>query len=312
MQERLWLNFMEFNIIVTQIAVLFLIMVIGFLARKKDIISGDMTKKLSELILMITQPLLIIASFNLELSKEMLGNMALVFILSVGIHAFSMAAGQILYFRYPRDIKSVLKFATVFSNCAFMGFPMLEGILGSVGIFYGSIYIIPFYILALSYGVMVFTGKNDRDTLKKILFHPIVISVIVGMVLFLLQIKLPAPLYKAASMVGSMTSPLSMLIVGALLANMPIKKMLLDPSLYYGSFVRLILLPVLVMLALRPFALPADILRTCITLVAMPAGVNTVIFAEKYDGNAELASSLVGISTILSIITIPSIMLLLQ
>ncbi|MFO7153771.1 MAG: AEC family transporter [Caldicoprobacter oshimai] len=305
-------KFMETNVIISQIAVLFLIIVFGFFARKRNIISGDMTKKLSELILQVTQPLLIITSFNFDLSKEMLRNVGLIFLLSSGIHMFSMMVGWLLYFRYPYKIKSVLKYVTVFSNCGFMGFPVLESIFGSIGVFYGSIYVIPFNILTLSYGVMVFTGKNNKDTLKKILIHPVIISVAVGMILFLLQLRLPAPLYNAASMVGSMTSPLSMLIVGALLANMPIKKMFLGFPVYYGSVVRLIFLPVLVLAVLRFFALPDDILRTCVILTAMPAAVNTVIFAEKYGGDAELASRFVGISTMLSVVTIPLIMLLLQ
>ncbi len=300
---------MNANVVVSQIVVLFLIIVFGFFARKRNIISGDMTKKLSELILQVTQPLLIITSFNFELSKEMLRNVGLIFLLSMGIHVFSMVVSQILYLGYPDNVKNVLKYVTVFSNCGFMGFPVLESILGNIGIFYGSIYVIPFNMLTLSYGVAVFAGKSDKDTLKKILFHPVIISVVVGMILFLLQLKLPAPLYKAASMVGSMTSPLSMLIVGAVLANMPIKKMFVGLPLYYGSVVRLILLPVLVMGALRCFALPDDILRTCVILTAMPAAVNTVIFAEKYGGDAELASRFVGISTILSTVTIPLVML---
>lgn len=303
---------MEANVVVSQILVLFLIIVLGFFARKRNIISKDMTKKLSELILQVTQPLLIITSFNFGLSKEMLRNVGLIFLLSMSIHVFSMVVGQILYFRYPDTTKSVLKYVTVFSNCGFMGFPVLESILGSIGIFYGSIYAIPFNMLTLSYGVAVFTGKRYKDTLKKIVFHPVIISVVVGMILFLLQLKLPAPLYNAASMVGSMTSPLSMLIVGAVLANMPIREMFKGFSVYYGSVVRLLLLPVLVMEVLRFFALPDDILNTCVILTAMPAAVNTVIFAEKYGGDAELASRFVGISTVLSVFTIPLIMLLLQ
>ncbi len=305
-------QFKEVNVIISQILVLFLIIVFGFFARKRNIISGDMTKKLSDLILRVTQPLLVITSFNFELSKEMLRNVGLIFLLSMGIHVFSMLVSQILYPRYPNNIKSVLKYVTVFSNCGFMGFPVLESIMGSIGVLYGSIYVIPFSMLTLSYGVVVFTGKSDKDTLKKILVHPVIISVAIGMILFLLQIKLPEPMYKAASMVGSMTSPLSMLIVGALLANAPIRKMFQGLPVYYGSVVRLVLLPVLVMGVLRCFALPDDVLRTCVILTAMPAAVNTAIFAEKYGGDAELASRFVGISTILSTVTIPLVMLVLQ
>ncbi|MGI6189627.1 MAG: AEC family transporter, partial [Caldicoprobacteraceae bacterium] len=121
-----------------------------------------------------------------------------------------------------------------------------------------------------------------------------------------------APLYNAASMVGSMTSPLSMLIVGALLANLPFKEMFRGFPVYLGSFVRLIAMPLLFYLILKPFSIPADILNISVILTAMPAAVNTVIFAEKYGGDSELASRIVGISTVLSVMTIPLIMLALQ
>ncbi len=303
---------MEVRIILSQVVVLFIIMIFGFIARKRDIITRDMTEKLSDIILLLTQPLLIITSFNFDLSKEMLRNAGLVFLLSLGIHLISIVFSLFLFPGYPHRIKSVLQYVTVFSNCGFMGFPVLQSIFGSVGIFYGSIYIIPVNILTLSYGIMVFSGKSDKEAIKKILIHPVIISVAVGMILFLTQIKLPAPLYNAASMVGSMTSPLSMLIVGALLANTPIREMFGGFPVYYGSFVRLIALPALVFVGLRFLPLPKEILNMAVILTAMPAAVNTVIFAEKYGGDAELASRFVGISTLLSVLTIPLFMLILQ
>lgn len=302
---------MDSSVIVKQVVILFLVIIVGFYASKRDIISGDMTKKLSTLLLQVTQPLLIISSFNFDFSKEMLRNAMLVFLLSFGIHLFSMLVGKLFYFKYPDRVKSVLKFLTVFSNCGFMGFPVLESIFGSIGVFYGSMYVIPFNILTLSYGVMVFTGKSDKDTIKKILTHPMIISVGIGMILFLFQIKLPMPVNKAVSMVGSMTSPLSMLIVGALLAVIPLKEMFKGLAVYYGSAIRLIILPLLVFAILSLLRLPKEVLQVCVTLTAMPAAANTAIFSEKYDGDAGLASRCIGISTILSIFTIPLIILLL-
>jgi predicted permease len=302
---------MESGVVVNQVIILFFVILAGYYARKRNIISGDMTKKLSDLLLQLTQPLLIISSFRFEFSQEMLRNAIMVLLLSFAVHFLSMLVGKFLYLRFPEKIRSVLKYITVFSNCGFMGFPVLESVFGSIGVFYGALYIIPFNILTLSYGAMVFTGKSDRETIKKILLHPVIISVGIGMLLFLFQIPLPDPVSKAVAMVGSMTSPLSMLIVGALLAATPIKEMFRGRELYYGSLVRLIILPLLIYAALWLLRLPEDVFRVCVILTAMPAAANTAIMAEMYDGDAGLASRIIGVSTILSIFTIPLILMLL-
>jgi len=181
---------MEGWVVVNQVITLFLIIIIGFYARKRDIITADMTGKLSHFMLQITQPLLIISSFNFEFSQEKLINAILVLAMSTFIHLFSMLVGKFLYLRYPERMRRVLKFITVFSNCGFMGFPVLDSVFGSIGVFYGALYVIPFNVLALSYGVMVFSGRSDKDTIKKILTHPVIISVAVGMILFLFNIQL--------------------------------------------------------------------------------------------------------------------------
>lgn len=302
---------MEINIIVNQVIMLFLIILAGFYARKRNIITGDMTGKLSVMLLQITQPMLIISSFNFEFSGEMLRNAVLVLVMSFCIHLFFMLTAKFLFVRYPRRIRSVLQFAAVFSNCGFMGFPVLESIFGSRGVFYGALYVIPFNVLALSYGAMIFSGKSDKDTIKKILTHPVIISVGIGMLLFLFNISLPGPIARAVSMIGSMTSPLSMLIVGSLLAAIPMREMFWGSEVYVGSAIRLIILPLLVYGLLRLIRLPQDVFQVCVILSAMPAAANTAIFAERFGGDASLSSRVISISTILSILTMPLIFLLL-
>lgn len=302
---------MGIKVIVNQVIVLFIIILIGLYARKRNIITADMTGKLSNLLLQVTQPLLIVSSFQFELSSDMLKNAILILASSVFIHLISMLMAKIIYIRFPKRIQSVLKYITVFSNCGFMGFPVLESVFGSTGVFYGALYVIPFNVLALSYGTMVFTGKRDKDTFKKILTHPIIISVAVGMVLFLFQIQLPRPISEAIAMVGSMTSPLSMLIVGCLLADVPFRELFIGKEVYIGSAVRLIILPLLVYGILQLLPLPKVVFQVCVILTAMPAAANTAIYAEKFDGDAMLASRLISISTILSIFTIPLILMLL-
>jgi predicted permease len=297
--------FMDINVVVGQVILLFMIIIVGFYARKRKIITADAADKLSTLLLQITMPMLILSSFQFELSKELLRNAVLVLVISFSVHFFSMLAGKLLYRRFPKQIRNVLKFVTVFPNCAFMGFPILESIFGSKGIFYGTFYIIPFNILSLSYGVMVFTGKSDKDTLKKIVTHPVIVSVAAGILLLLFQLKIPGPVFKAITMLGSMTTPLSMLIVGSLLASIPARELLRGKAIYIGSAIRLIGLPILVLGALSLLPLPKEVAQICVILTAMPAAATTAIFAEKFGGDAMLAARLVSATTILSILTIP-------
>jgi hypothetical protein len=300
----------ESSIVVRQVIVLFLVLLVGLYSKKRNIISADMVGKLSDLLLQVTQPLLIVSSFDFNFSEEMLRNAGLVLLLSLVIHLVSMLAGRFLYLRWPERTRNVLKYITVFSNCGFMGLPVLDSIFGSIGIFYGALYSVPFQVLALSYGVMIFTGRSDRDALKKILTHPILLSVAVGMLLFLLQIPLPDVVMQAVSMVGSMTTPLSMLIVGSLLAEVPVRELFRGKEIYYGSAVRLIVLPLLVYAMLSPLRLPKDVLHVCVILTAMPAAANAAIYSRKYGGDAGLASRCISISTILSVFTMPLILMI--
>jgi malate permease and related proteins len=141
------------------------------------------------------------------------------------------------------------------------------------------------------------------------LFNPGIISVFLGMILFLFSLRLPLPVFRAVELVGGMTVPLSMLIIGALLADADIKGFFSGLSVYYGTFVRLLLIPMIALVVLKVIGFPGQLLQICVLLVAMPAAANTAIFAEMYGADSQLASRCIVISTLLSIITIPLIVL---
>ena len=298
------------NPVVEQVMVLFLIMIVGMVAAKQDIINEEARKKLSELLLYVTSPFLVVSSFNFKFSSDMLANAGRIFAFSIGIHIFTVFLGRFLFRRYPVDKQSVLKFIIVFSNCGFMGFPVLESLFGKIGVFYGSIYNAVFHAFVWTYGVMLFSHSREQKSITKALLNPGIISVIVGMLIFLFSIELPNPILQTLDMVGSMTAPLSMLIVGALLASTDLKSIFIGFEVYYGALLRLIMIPLVTIVALKLIGLDRGLLQVCVVLIAMPAAANTVIFAEKYGANSILASRCVALSTILSIITIPLVMML--
>lgn len=301
---------MDSIVIFSQVLILFLILVVGFYAKKRDIINNDAKKKLSELLLRITSPFLIVSSFNFEFSRDRLYNAGIVFLFAFCSHGFSILLGILLYRKYPDKTGKVLKFITIYSNCGFMGFPVLDGLYGKTGIFYGSIYVMVFHLFLWTNGVMIFSGEKDIGTMKKALVNPGILAVLIGMFLFIFSIKLPVPVFKTLEMVGGMTTPISMLIVGSTLADIDLKSMFSGFAVYFGSAVRLVLLPLFSIITLKFFGLPEMLFIICVVLVAMPAAANTTIFAEMYDGDVQFASRTIAISTVLSIVTIPLIILL--
>ncbi|WP_027309233.1 AEC family transporter [Caloramator sp. ALD01] len=300
------------NTIVTQVIVLFLIMVVGYISRKRGLINPEVNKSLSELLLNVTLPFMIIASFNFKFSTDMLNLGIKLFLISTVIHTVLLLLGSIIYKRFNEDEYKVLWFITVFSNCGFMGYPVVESIYGKIGLFYAALFNIPFNILMWTAGVFIFSGRGDKQNLRKAILNPGILSVFIGLIIFLFSVELPAPVIKTLEMVGSMTTPLSMIIIGSTLADAKIKSIFEGFSVYFGSFIRLIAIPLIVYFILNLFGLKDFYLNIPVIITAMPAAANTVIMAEKYGGNPEYASKVVFLTTILSVVTIPAILILLK
>lgn len=297
-----------------QVLILFLIMFVGFIAKKTGIINDAVSKKLSELLLKITNPLLVLSAFQMDFSQDIMNNVLLVFIFAVVANLVSILLGQVLFVRQKDEIKKIMKFTAVYSNCGFMGFPVLESLFGRTGILYGSIYVAVFNIFLWTNGMAIFSSseKLNRDSIKKIVLNPGIITVLIGIVLFMLSIRLPGPVAEAVDLVGSMTIPLSMLIVGATVAGSRFKELFRGWDIYYITAVRLVLMPLIAFAALKILGFPEMLMTICVLLIAMPAAATTTIFAELYDSDSVFASRVVVFTTLASIVTLPLMMLLIQ
>lgn len=312
---------MSATIVLNQVLTLFIIMGVGFFARKKGIITTQMNKKLSELLLNIVSPCLIVVSFQFEFSDKILINGLIVLAYAILIHFFSIFIASFVYKKIKFDSaekNKILKFGTVFTNCGFMGFPLLESLHGKIGILYGSIYVAVFYVFIWTYGVMLFNSRQkggggiNWGGIKKILINPGLISVLIGIILFIFSIKLPFSIINALENVGLMNTPLAMLIIGATLTDVDLKSIVGSVEIYWGSIIKLIVVPIVAYAALRIAGVNGTILGVCTLIASMPTAANTTIFAEMFESDSLYASRLIGISTLLSIFTIPAIIMLTQ
>lgn len=299
---------MKINII-NQVTILTIIMFIGVYASKVNIINKETKKNLSDFLINISLPLLILSSFNYNYSVDMMEKAKLIFVYSVVIEILFIVISNPLSLRFSNNSKKVIRFIIIFPNCGFMGFPILDGLFGKIGVFYGAIFNVSLNILMLVYGVMLFTGKKDITTLKKALLHPGIIATILGLLMFIFSVKLPYPLYTAVNTVGSMTTPLSMIVVGAMIAEIKFKEIFTGAVVYYTSAIRLLVMPFIVLVIMKYLKLDKQLMQICVIIEAMPAAVMATVFTEKYGADTMLASKCIFISTIISMVTIPLIVM---
>ena len=303
---------MNYEAVFTQVAILCIMIFVGYYASKRNIIDREANRKFSDLLLNITLPCMIITSFQFDFSAEVLYDAGRILIIAVLIHLLSAVVARVIYNKSPWQTASVLRFVTIFSNAAFMGFPVIDSLYSQIGVFYTAMYVVVFNLFVWSYGVILFTGQKDWSSIKSSLLNPGIVATIVGLILYAASIKLPLPLFKAFSMVGSMTTPLSMLIIGTLLAQVNYQEILKGQHLISGIAMRLVGLPLLLFIILYFLGIKGVVANVLVLVTAMPAAAITVIFAEKHNADALLASRFVALSTILSLVTLPGLILFLS
>lgn len=305
---------LDFSLLLTTVATMFIILLVGFAARKLGYIDEKCSKYLSNLIICVGQPFMIIdAVVSIPYSAENLKTAVYILILGTAVHALTALIAYFAVFRMKnQDERRISEFGLLFANCGFLGFPILRSLFGDLGVFWGSFYVIVFNIVTWTYGMFIL--KRVRSEIKmsplRMVWNYGTTPCVIGLLLFLLRIKLPAPLSSAVSYIGSLCTPLSMLIVGGLLATIPFKKLFTSGKVYYVCAVKLFLIPAAVILAARLFGLPDNFTLFAAVMSALPTAANSSMFGERYGICPEYGAHLVGMSTLLSSFTVPVMLFL--
>jgi len=305
----------QFYAVFEQILALFLLMLVGYGARKTSLLDSHLTKGLSALLLKVTLPALIIDSMQKPFSFSLLKESGVILLISLVIYACTVLFALL----FPRllagtpDERGVFSFVLIFSNVGFMGFPVVYAVFGEAGVFYAAIYNLPFNFLLFTLGIAIISKKKDSTSAVnwRLFVNPAIVAVFLGFFLFLFSLVLPGPLALAVKQLGMLTTPLSMLLVGALLSTIPFRSVFADWRVYLVSLLRLLLIPFVVWLALNRLRLPELLIGIPTVISAMPAAANTAILAEQLEGNAVLASQIIFLSTLLAMLSIPLVVKLL-
>ena len=296
---------MDLSVIVNGVISLFLIILVGVYAAKKRIITKEINKGLTNILLKITLPCLVVSSFIFDLSDELKDNIIRCFIYSPLVLIISIVISYILLIPIKGEKKIIIQFANVFSNCGFIGFPIVFSIYGNEGVIYASIFNLFFTAFLWTYGVILFNGKMKREDIKKVLLNPAIVAVFIGLIIMIFGFDIPSVLSSTLDLVGNMTSPLSMIMVGVILGNAKIISYLKDKTIYYSAFLKLIIMPCILILISRLLKDTSLVIKTLIIVTAMPAAGMTSILAESFDKESEYSAVIVFITTLFSVITFP-------
>lgn len=307
---------MDFLALLGMIVSLLLLLVTGYLCRRIGIVDDHSAKKFSRLIIEIGQPALIISALiNAEYSTENLGTVPVAFGVSLLLHAFFAVFA---YFtakalRDPGERK-MTEYSVIFANCGFIGLPILQSMFGSRGLFLGVFNFVTFNLLIWTWGIVVLgRGREDiRLTVKRALINFGTVPGAIGIGLYLSHLPLPSFVYTFSSYLSNLCTPISVIVTGALIATKPLKSLFFDGKLYYQSFLKLIALPLLTALLAKGvtvlFRVPdaETWILFCTVVAALPSASTVTMMAERYGlERADFASQAVGLSSVLSLGTLP-------
>lgn len=283
-------------------AQLFLLLLAGFFFQK-FILGEDFKKGLTDVLTDLILPCDIVASFQLKLDTGLMRTTLLVLGAAFLTQLLCIVLGKVLYLRSKEDDLPVLRYGTLCSNAGFLGMPVARGIWGAEGILLASIFLIPQRILMWTVGLSFF-HKEKQNVFLTMIKNPTIDAVLVGLVLMVTQVQLPAFLDNTIHAFANCNTGMSMFLIGMITSRIKPQDFL-DQNVLYLSFVRLVLVPLVVFTGCRLFGVEDLATGVTVILTAMPVAGTTAVLASKYGRNAEFAASSVAASTALSLAVIP-------
>ena len=289
-----------------QVIVLFLLIGCGFVAVKTGVLKQEGKQTLSNLLLYLVVPAMIVHSYMMEFSEEILHNLLAAFGMSILAILIGTAITLLLTARRKDRRVPIFRFACVFSNAAYMGFPLISALFGSEGLLYASAYVTVFNIRlwTMGYG-MVSGSSNPKEVARSLLHTPVLYAMVVGLAIYLLQIPVPNLIAQPIDLLSGMNTPLSMLITGMLIAAGDLKSIVCDQHIWKLAALRMVLIPAVCVAVFALLGFHGMSAQVVLLLECCPAAAITSVFAVQFGHEERFAAGSVVLTTLLSIVTLP-------
>ena len=306
---------MDFLHIVTQMLMIFGIVLVGLASAKRNLWAGELDRKLSVFILNVSMPALILASVmgkDLEFEASEVLTLSLVAVVNyVILIGMACLIPKIWHVNLSRQ--GLARFMLAFGNVSFIGYPVCDAVFGPKAVFCASVLNIPFNLLIFTIGVSFINGGKARSAFSpKLVFSPCVVASLIAVVIALMGISVSEPVGQWFHLLGDLTTPCALLIIGSSLSHIPVRDMLGNRFAYAISLLRLIVLPLVVGVVLRLMGVDRFVANVAVVLSAMPIATNGIMMCLQYGKDERVMTQGLFLSTLFSVVTIPLIAYLTQ
>ena len=295
----------SFTTVFQQIVILFIMIAVGYVCSRRGLLSPQTIKELSKFIIYVVTPCIVVESFHRPFDSAMLGKIGIASAAAVGAHVINIILSRIFIRDKVQSREVVYQFATIFSNCGFMGLPLQHAILGSDGVFYGAIFIAIFNIFTWTYGFFLMGGVGQKLKLRELVLNPGILGVTVGFIVFVTSFQIPKILLVPIKSFAALNTPLPMVVVGYYLAQITSLKVLKDKNLVLTTAIKLLAAPLLALLLFYLAGIRGLLLTSLVISASAPSAANTVMFSVLFNRDTKLAVTLVSVSVLISLFTMP-------
>lgn len=294
-----------FIIIVDQILKMLLIMLAGYICYRTGLIDQQGNKALANLLLMVINPIVALMALQTDYRPELASGLLMSYLLAIITHLIGVAVSTLLIRRTGNPDYAIERFSAMYSNCGFIGIPLVQSILGSEGVIYLTAYMTVFNIFSWTHGVILMTGKASRKDLKSGLLSPMIIACIAGPILFFARIRFPAVVADSLNYIGNMNTPLAMMIAGISVAQTDLFGMFRKKRLYFITALKLFVIPLIVLGILSLVPADSTVLYTILIAAACPAAATGTAFSLRFQKNYQYASEIYAFTTLCSLVSVP-------
>ena len=295
------------EIILNQTLIMLILIIVGIICKKTKIITDDGNKELSKLVLTVVNPIVILMAYQTDYKPQLVKNLLIAFGLSILSYIILIVAAYLLIPQKDGRETQIERFSAIYSNCGFMGIPLVNALFGSEGIFYLTAFLTVFNLVVWTHGIILISGERNLKNIVKVFYSPVIISIVLGIIMFFAQIRLPDIITDSLNFISNLNTPLAMIVSGVTIADTKILKLLKKPGIYYVSFLKLILLPLILLAVFSLFNVNEQVRITVLVAASAPAAAMCTLQCIRYEKNSLYASEIFAASTILSVVTLPVI-----
>jgi predicted permease len=291
--------------ILRQTLIMLILMLVGALSCKTGIISQAANKELSKFVLQVVNPVVIFMSYQTELRPELVRNLLITFGLSAAAIGIMALVTYLLIRPKPERKTEIERFSSIYSNCGFMGIPLVNALFGMEGVFYLTAFITVFNLAAWTHGVILITGEKDVKSVLKVLRSPTMIAIGLGLLAFFLKLRLPEIPAKALGYISDLNTPLAMVVSGVTISETSLLSIVKRSGVYRVCFLKLILLPFILSVILSFVPVGEQVRLTVLVAAAAPPAAMCTLLCIRSGKDSVYSSEIFTAGTILSVITLP-------